>query len=520
MPDSHFKYIIFLLLSIFVFPQETNPKKEIDSLLRLANATGDSIQQKAIDISEQAYLKSKEINYTEGILKSRMLSSRNSYDLGKFKETLIFAAELEKEAKKSNKPEYISEAHRLKAMAYTELGFFIESGLEINKGLAAVHKISDQNIKQLRKGFLYETKAFNLDRNSKSLDSVVLYHEQALKAFNKIDESAGTRNFCISLVYSNLGLCHARNGNLKLGEVYLLKSMELSKSGSSHVRSFAFLELANLYKIQQEYLKAIEYYEMGISLSDKLNQPYTLRNLYQGISDAYSKQGSVNLALEYLQKYTQLNDSLLLVEKKSLEAPIQTMISEKEEEHGNFINRIFILILGAAVMVLIVFSILIIHNRKNSRKYKLLIERLSEEKNDKPTDNLVLKDGFSILESTESEILKRLEQFEKSAKFLKRETSLSYMAVELQTNTKYLSDIIKKHKGKNFNNYLNGLRIGYITKKIYEDKIYCDYKTSYLAEECGFSTRELFARIFKQETGVSPSFFINEARKNHQNENS
>ena len=519
MPDSHFKHIIFVLLSAFAFPQEANLKKEIDSLLILANATGDSIQQKAIEVSEQAYLKSKAINYAEGILKSRMLSSRNNYDLGKFKETLFFAAELEKEAKKNRRPEYISEAHRLKAMAYTELGFFRESELEINKGLFTADEISDQNLKELRKGFLYETKSFNLDRNNKPLDSVILYHNLALDAFKRIDNNTGNRNFCLSLVYSNLGLCYARNGNLKLGEDYLLKSMELSKSGSSQVRSFAFLELGNLYKDQKEYTKAIEYYEKGILLSSKINQPYTLRNLYQGISDAYSEQGKIDHALKYLRKYTYLNDSLLLVEKKSIEAPIQTMISEKEEEHEIFVNRLFILILTAAVIVLIIFSILIIHNRKNNRKYKQLIENLTEAKNNKSTDSTPLKEGFTILESTEIDILKRLQQFEKSKKFLKRETNLSYMAVELHTNTKYLSDIIKKHKGKNFNNYLNGLRIAYITKKIYEDKIYCDYKTSYLAEECGFSTRELFARIFKQETGVSPSFFINEARKKHQNEN-
>ncbi|AZA77307.1 AraC family transcriptional regulator [Chryseobacterium sp. G0186] len=66
---------------------------------------------------------------------------------------------------------------------------------------------------------------------------------------------------------------------------------------------------------------------------------------------------------------------------------------------------------------------------------------------------------------------------------------------------------------KSFNNYLNGLRINYITAKLYDTPIFREYKISYLAETCGFSSREVFAVIFKKETGVSPSYFINQLKK-------
>jgi len=83
-----------------------------------------------------------------------------------------------------------------------------------------------------------------------------------------------------------------------------------------------------------------------------------------------------------------------------------------------------------------------------------------------------------------------------------------YLANLLNTNTKYLTEIIRQHTGKNFNNYINGLRIQYITEKLYHDPKYREYKISYLAEESGFSSREIFAVTFKKETGVSPSYFI------------
>jgi YesN/AraC family two-component response regulator len=83
----------------------------------------------------------------------------------------------------------------------------------------------------------------------------------------------------------------------------------------------------------------------------------------------------------------------------------------------------------------------------------------------------------------------------------------------LNTNPRYLSEIIKQHKGKNFNNYLNGLRIHYITNKLYDTPVFREYKISYLAEACGFSSREVFAVIFKKETGVTPSYFISQLKK-------
>jgi YesN/AraC family two-component response regulator len=87
--------------------------------------------------------------------------------------------------------------------------------------------------------------------------------------------------------------------------------------------------------------------------------------------------------------------------------------------------------------------------------------------------------------------------------------SLPVLAAQFNTNTKYLSNIINEYKGKNFNNYINGLRINYIMKLLYEKPEYRGYKTSYLAECCGFSSRIVFTTVFKKETGITPSYFIN-----------
>src|SRR5690606_20454014 len=109
--------------------------------------------------------------------------------------------------------------------------------------------------------------------------------------------------------------------------------------------------------------------------------------------------------------------------------------------------------------------------------------------------------------------LSKLEKFEKSQKFTNPKLTISTLAVQLKTNTTYLSEVINHYKGKNFNTYINELRINYICEKIYAHPEYLNYKISYLAEESGFASHSAFATVFKSITGISPSAFLREAAK-------
>jgi AraC-like DNA-binding protein len=91
--------------------------------------------------------------------------------------------------------------------------------------------------------------------------------------------------------------------------------------------------------------------------------------------------------------------------------------------------------------------------------------------------------------------------------------SLAVLAGQLDTNTKYLSEIINKHYNVNFNGYINKLRINFIVNKLKSDPNFMNYKISYLAETCGFSSHSTFATIFKSITGITPITFIELLKK-------
>lgn len=68
----------------------------------------------------------------------------------------------------------------------------------------------------------------------------------------------------------------------------------------------------------------------------------------------------------------------------------------------------------------------------------------------------------------------------------------------------------------NYNNYINDLRINYIIDQLYNNVTFQEYKISYLAEHCGFASREVFAIAFKKQTGITPSSFINRLKSENQ----
>lgn len=126
----------------------------------------------------------------------------------------------------------------------------------------------------------------------------------------------------------------------------------------------------------------------------------------------------------------------------------------------------------------------------------------------------ITKKTLHISKEKEDDILARLEEFEKSDKFLNREMSLAVLAGQMETNTKYLSEIINKYKEKNYNNYINELRINYVAYLLKTEPVYLSYKVSYLAEKAGFSSHSTFATVFKSVTGISPNTYIQQLTQN------
>ena len=78
---------------------------------------------------------------------------------------------------------------------------------------------------------------------------------------------------------------------------------------------------------------------------------------------------------------------------------------------------------------------------------------------------------------------------------------MAMVANQVSVNYTWFSEKFKEHTGVNFNEYLKRLRIDE-AKKLLEKGTYKVYE---VAERCGFSDVKYFMKIFREETGMSPT---------------
>ncbi len=88
--------------------------------------------------------------------------------------------------------------------------------------------------------------------------------------------------------------------------------------------------------------------------------------------------------------------------------------------------------------------------------------------------------------------------------------SLDHLADLFNVNSNYLSQIIKKHLGIGFHEYLSNLRISYARNLL----LNTDKSIQEIYEESGFCSKQTFFRIFKNTVGMTP----NEYRKANNNQ--
>src|SRR5690606_13880842 len=113
------------------------------------------------------------------------------------------------------------------------------------------------------------------------------------------------------------------------------------------------------------------------------------------------------------------------------------------------------------------------------------------------------------------EVLEKLSEFENSKCYLSKDIKLESLAKYYNTDSSYLSSIINHIKQHNFSTYLNYLRTNNALNSIKKQKTYLNYSIQGLAEEFGFTTAESFSKAFSEKTGIRPSFFLDELRKNN-----
>ena len=276
-----------------------------------------------------------------------------------------------------------------------------------------------------------------------------------------------------------------------------------------------------LFFEEQNYNEAIICLKEALLPLENINYNPLKEKIYKDLSKNYLVLKN-NSEFEIYKKKSEEISKLLGEQKKEARREILQLNTELIAEKTKLITdrkkMQFFYLLGISILILLLAGYFYIREIQKAktlgkqikffRSINIPITTTKEVIIEKNTS----KKSLQIPKETEEEILAQLEKFEDSKNYLDNKMSLATLSAQLGTNTKYLSEIINKYKDKNFNTYINELRIKHVIQLLSTDRSYLQYKISYIAEIGGFTSHSAFTNVFKSVTGFSPNDYMQNLR--------
>ena len=294
------------------------------------------------------------------------------------------------------------------------------------------------------------------------------------------------------------------------------KGLEVQRKGGNTSSYYLLIanELSEVYFQQKRHNEAIRLLLEVLPISEKTEHVRLQESINRKLALNYLALKNRELYLFYNKRHLTLDDVADTLESESTNVAFSLISLDQEAAHDSskvlFAKCMYIL-LGIVIFTVFCLILVILRNKSRVSRLQEILKYLKIGKlpNITPiTDKKEPTRQLTIPVETEQHLLAKLKKFELSGRFTSKDMSLAVLAAQFNTNTKYLSEIINKHSGENFNTYINKLRIAYIVDKIKHQPKYRNYKIRYLADESGFSSHSSFATTFKSITGISPTTFI------------
>jgi AraC-like DNA-binding protein len=537
--------LVWSYMPVTVTAQDTKPKDKFEDRYYYIATT---LSAKNIDSAIPAANSLLTASNTDlQRVKSLMLLATLYERTGKPTEALAFAIKGEKLAEEISNKDWMIRISGFLSTTFRELGLTTEGEKYIGIAEAASRTATTTPVIQI---FIHQEKAYYAMAN-KQYNNALSKIRTAIVLAEKTPPQKGS-NIILATCYQIAGDCYIELDSLEEAKVYLDKSSQVLAGDESELKGYIYQSRGKLALRQRKMDEAKENLGAALSYANS-SKNFNLKVLtFKGFYDYYSIIGNTQEALKFQTQYTELVEGHAAFSTKVSNELLAKLDSELHRKTTS--NNILYFICGLLILGITVSVAILNRVRKKERAiYLAYIAKLEKTQKDmgltlvgdETIDKIPIgdvtsvqssepplspgsqpiagrsedrKDGLSIPKDTENRILKDLALLEsKEAFYLSKEINLSYLSVALKTNSKYLSVIINKHKGKDFNNYINELRINHVIKKLQSDSDYLSYKISYLSEQVGFSSHSKFTAAFKNVTGISPSAFIANLKKDATN---
>jgi AraC-like DNA-binding protein len=279
--------------------------------------------------------------------------------------------------------------------------------------------------------------------------------------------------------------------------------------------ALTLLYMGKYWITKEKHRKANDYFIRvnQIITDQQIIHPY-LRENFELLITFYKNNQNVVQRQYYCDKLLEF-DKRLSTEFKNLAYKMHkeynTINVTNQKDNTIPVQKTNVLFFSIGASFLGLAGLFVIRIKYKIKKRKHLVKNAGIPKRTAPTvvDYGPLK---KISAENQQLIMIQLEKFENSKKFLSKGITLSWLAVELGTNSRYVSAIIAYYRGKNVTKYLNDSKIDYLVHLLLTDPELRKYTNEVLAEKIGFGSTQIFTKAFNYRMNKSPNQFISELK--------
>ncbi|MGQ1946827.1 tetratricopeptide repeat protein [Geofilum sp. OHC36d9] len=338
--------------------------------------------------------------------------------------------------------------------------------------------------------------------------------------FNKSIEYAKelNNNESLSVAFTNYANFCRLKGDYETAISYYHKAYEYKLKGNANSLSLVRCvnSLGKAYMYNGNFVMAKKYLNIALELSDSLKSLQWESIINKSFFELYKKDRNYPAAIKYVTNYLTLKNE---VDKRKASDKLQKLMVDYEMREKDYTitlqkqeikNKSYIIAGVTVALGLIVTIIILIILNKRIREtaiQSIYKQNLEAQQRQKLIDNLLKEQTILPVNLPENQLMTNLLRLlDNEQIFRNPDLSLEGIATQLNTNTTYVSQLINKQFGCNFNVLINRYRIDFCKNRISETKRH-NLLMKQVAFDAGFSSRSTFYSAFKNEVGITPTQF-------------
>jgi AraC-like DNA-binding protein len=264
---------------------------------------------------------------------------------------------------------------------------------------------------------------------------------------------------------------------------------------------------------------AKQYADSLIDLSKKIDDQILMRGYADSLFRTFSKSKMPGLAARfksisrmYYDSHRERKDKVALPENDMIltSVAVEQAINsiQKEQQTNNRLIKVhqYLITFITLSAILLLLSTIIFFRQRNKIQRAYVRQAESISRSIKLEDEILKETKLTA--GRVSNLSVQLEARMQIGKpYLNSDFSINDLATLLNTNQTYISNLLNKNYGLNFNDYINQLRVKEFCRLADNDE-YRTYTLDQLAEKSGFRTRSTFYSAFGKFIGMPPAAFL------------